>query len=49
MANCIFSSVSEIVKVNMAAGSATLGVLPTAVWLLANNMEDVLSIARRDL
>ncbi|KAJ8114646.1 hypothetical protein OPT61_g3526 [Boeremia exigua] len=48
MANCILETVSETVKSNMAAGSALMGILPTAVVLLAGTMEDVLSVARRD-
>ncbi|KAH9863996.1 hypothetical protein J1614_009929 [Plenodomus biglobosus] len=48
MANCILNSVSETTKSNMAAGSAMMALLPTAIWILAGGMEDVLSIARRD-
>lgn len=48
MSQCILSSVSEVVKANMATGSVIMGLLPTTVWLIANNMEDVVSIARRD-
>lgn len=46
--NCILNSVSETTKSNMAAGSAMMDLLLTAIWILAGGMEDVLSIPRRD-
>jgi hypothetical protein len=48
MALCILSGVNQTVQANMAAGSAVMGLLPTAVVLLASTIEDVVTIARRD-
>ncbi|KAJ5613650.1 hypothetical protein N7528_007304 [Penicillium herquei] len=48
MAQCLLSGVDEVVKANLSAGSAIIGLLPTTIWLIANNMEDIVSIARRD-
>lgn len=48
MSECILQRVSEANKSTMAAGSAFMALLPTAVWLMAGAMEDVVSIAQRD-
>lgn len=48
MIDCILDRTTETVKANFASGTSILSVLPTAIVLLAGQIEDVLTVARRD-